>query len=1334
MRIESAEAVTRSSQEVQHHKEACKGHKACTKNQDTQENMRKLRVTTHETSLSSNKKKGIFSLSFLSPKDEQEQYKPVSYHQLFRYATCAEKFLVLLGITFGIIAAMGLPAFIVLYGEYTSLLVDRAMSNTTITQAVMLSWFGGGRLIINGTEEDTKDAILEDARAFGIGLTSTTAAQFIMCILCIICLNNAAQKQIQRIRALFLRSVMRQDMAWFDTTNAASFASRITGDLDKIQDGIGEKLGMFVYLLMSFVASVVMSFLHGWKLTLVIFSCAPIIVIATAVVAKVQSSLAAQEQNSYGRAGAVVEEVLSAVRTVVAFAGQQKEVDRYKDKLVLAEKMGIKRGMFTGIGAATMWFITYCSYALAFWYGVTLIIDSRVTGDYEYTPAVLIIVLFGMLGGAFNMGMGLPHLEAFSVACGAAAAVFSVIERVPQIDSLSESGKRPDSVVGDIQLTDVHFQYPSRPDVPVLQGLNLRIKHGETVALVGSSGCGKSTVIQLIQRLYDPVQGKVFLDGTDVKELNVNWLRNQIGVVGQEPVLFATTVGENIRYGRENATQDEIEMAAKEANAHDFITKLPQGYDTMVGDRGTQLSGGQKQRIAIARALVRNPHVLLLDEATSALDLASEAKVQAALDRASHGRTTVVVAHRLSTVRAADRIICLDAGRVVEQGTHVELMEMRGRYFELVHASDKSSHTASARNMSGDEDADRLPNLSRQLSRQHSVASSVGTKSSVSAFEDMVDESEDDNIYEAPLGRILALNKPEWAYVMIGCIASALVGTSFPMFAVLFGEVYAILSLPDSDYVTAQTKVYAIYFLGIGVIAGVGSFFQNYMFGIAGVKLTSRLRVNTFQSMLNQEIAWYDDEKNRVGILSARLSGDASSVQGATGLRIGTMVQAISTLFVGAVIALVYTWKLALVAMVSVPIVFGATFLEAKIMQGGGLDEKKKLEQATKVAVEAISNIRTVASLGQEQSFINHYNISLHLASQAMVKRMRLRGLVFATGQTTPFFGYALALYYGGYLTSAENMPYKNIIMVAEALIFSTWMLGQSMAFAPNFGTARLAAGRLFQLLDRKPLIYSGPDIGESAVPINTGGSVGYSEVHFHYPTRPEVKVLRGLNLLIRPGNTVALVGPSGCGKSTCVQLLQRLYDPISGKVTLDECDIQSFPLKTLRAQLGIVSQEPTLFDRTIAENIAYGDNSREISKEEIIAAAKAANIHNFVSALPLGYDTGLGAKGAQLSGGQKQRIAIARALVRNPRVLLLDEATSALDNESEKVVQDALDQASEGRTCITIAHRLATVQNADTICVLNNGKIAEMGRHDQLLAARGLYFQMYQQSTGMPQ
>ncbi|XP_011139992.1 multidrug resistance protein homolog 49 isoform X2 [Harpegnathos saltator] len=1275
-------------------------------------------------------------VEFAPPQTKQEDDKPASkpplpppvpYYQLFRYATCSELMLVATGLFMAVLVGLCLPIATIEYGEFSTLLVDRNMENHTSTPTLILRAFGGGRVLVNASKEERMDALYEDAAAFGIACTMVSLIQFVVAIFAIDLLNLAATRQIARVRKIFLRAVLRQDMTWYDTNTSTNFASRITEDLDKMKDGIGEKLGIFIYLVSSFTASIIISFVYGWKLTLVVLSCAPIIVIATAIVAKVQSSLSALELAAYGQAGNVAEEVLGAIRTVVAFNGEQKEVERYAEKLVPAERTGIRRGMWSGVGGGVMWLIIYLSYALAFWYGLQLILDDRPKDYKEYTPAVLVIVFFGVLSGAQNMGLTSPHLEAFAMARGSAAAVFQVLDRVPEIDSLSADGEKLQSVHGDIEFQGVEFRYPARKDVQVLSGLHLRINRGETVALVGGSGCGKSTCLQLIQRLYDPVGGQVFLDGIDVSKLNVQWLRSHIGVVGQEPVLFDTTIRENIRYGNDSVTDEEMIKAAKEANAHDFISKLPEGYDSPVGERGSQLSGGQKQRIAIARALVRRPAILLLDEATSALDLHSEATVQRALDAASKGRTTIIVTHRLSTITNADRIVFIKDGVVVEEGTHEELLALGKHYYGLVAAD--ASATAKAKTATTVAKM-MSPKMKAKppLTKQFSTLSAHSHRLSLTGQSDATEEEleEQEKPYNAPIMRIFGLNKPEWPYNLIGSIAATMVGASFPAFAMLFGEVYKVLGLQDEEEIRKETINFSIMFIVVGVFTGLGTFLQMYMFGLAGVRMTTRIRKLAFSAMLKQEMGWYDEDVNSVGALCARLSSDAGAVQGATGSRVGAILQAMSTLVLGIGLSFYFTWKMTLVSVVSIPLVLGAVFLEARIMSEQGMREKKKMEAATRIAVEAISNIRTVASLGKEDAFFNRYCVELNHVAKASRTRNRLRGLVFSCGQTAPFLGYAVSLYYGGYLVAREGLAYQNVIKVSEALIFGSWMLGQALAFAPNFNMAKISAGRIFRLLDRMPQITSPYRSEEKNANWKADGMIQFSKVEFQYPTRPEVQVLKGLNLIVKPGQMVALVGQSGCGKSTCIQLLQRLYDPLSGSVTLDRRDISSVSLTTLRSQLGVVGQEPVLFDRTIAENIAYGDNYRQASMDEIIEAAKRSNIHNFVSSLPLGYDTRLGTKGTQLSGGQKQRIAIARALVRNPRVLLLDEATSALDTQSEKVVQQALDKAMEGRTCITIAHRLATIRNADVICVVDKGAVAEMGTHDDLMAAGGLYAQLH--------
>uniref|UniRef100_T1GYN9 ABC-type xenobiotic transporter n=1 Tax=Megaselia scalaris TaxID=36166 RepID=T1GYN9_MEGSC len=739
------------------------------------------------------------------------------------------------------------------------------------------------------------------------------------------------------------------------------------------------------------------------------------------------------------------------------------------------------------------------------------------------------------------------------------------------------------------------------------------------------------------------------------------------------------------------------------ANAHDFISKLPKGYETRLGERGSQISGGQKQRIAIARALLKDPKILLLDEATSALDPTSERKVQDALDAASINRTTLVVSHRLSTITNADIIVYVKDGQMAEQGTHNELMAKKGLYYNLSMINRKQENDL--------EGKQRKPSYKDEDDDDEMIDDifSVGGEK--------IKEK-----YKISLYSLMKLNAPEWKLILVGCIAACLHGATFPIWAVLFGEFYGVFASLDNDYVQQQSDKYSYYFVAVGIVSGLGIFMQTYLFTIAGVKMTSRLRQMTFKAILSQEMGWFDLKKNSVGALCSRLAGDCSNVQGATGQRIGVLVQAIATLVVGAIISFVYSWNLTLVTLITVPLLLGSVIIESKYMEKSTMKERNAIEVASTIAVEAISNLPTVTSLGQEPYVLKRYCDQIEIATRACEKSVRFRGLVFGFGQSMPFIAYGISLFYGGYLV-ADGLEYKNIIKSIDIWLLD---LGQALAYAPNVNSAIISAGRLLDLFKRVPKMENCAPSPFNAVE-KIEGDIKYENIEFKYPTRQETPILQGLNLEIKKGQTVALVGPSGCGKSTCIQLLLRYYDPDFGSLNLTGTPSTMFPVDVLRSQLGLVSQEPVLFDRTIAENIAYGNNFRDdIPMAEIIESAKKSNIHEFIKSLPQGYETSLGNRGAQLSGGQKQRIAIARALVRNPKILILDEATSALDNESEKIVQEALDAASTERTCITIAHRLTTIQNADIIYVLKNGEVHEKGTHTELIQLGGIYKQLY--------
>ncbi|CAK1542634.1 unnamed protein product [Leptosia nina] len=1272
--------------------------------------------------------------------DPNEQANASSFLRLFRFAKPWELLVLLLGLIFASLNGLMVPAGVIIYGEFTSLLIERTIMSGTSTPVLCIGWFGGGRQLTNASAEENRLALIEDSRAFGIGCSAFSVIQFIVGALSVDLFNYTALKQINRLKERFLKAIIRQDITWYDLNQTMNFATKVSDDVEKYREGISEKVPMLVYLVMSFVTAVIISFAYGWELTLVILSCAPIIIATTAVVAKIQSSLTTQELKAYSVAGVIAEEVLSSIRTVVAFGGEEKEIARYSKRLEPAKKMGIRKGIFSGIGSGIMWLIIYATYALSFWYGVGLILDSRHEQNPVYTPGVLMIIFFSVLQGAQNVGLTAPHLEALANARASAGSIFAVLDRKPTIDSLSTEGSRPE-LSGDLELKDVHFKYPARADVKVLNGLNLKINRNETVALVGSSGSGKSTVLQLLQRMYDPESGSVTASGHDLRDINVRHYRNHIAVVGQEPVLFAGSIKENIRLSNPSCTDEEIIIAAKQAYCHNFIKNLPDGYDTMIGERGAQLSGGQKQRIAIARALVRRPKILILDEATSALDSHSEAKVQRALDSAAHGRTTIMVSHRLATVLNANRIVFIEKGEVIEEGTHEELLELKGHYYQLVLQNEPSiapntttteeGKDKPAANFDPTADAKFRRAKLQKLESVDSIKSSSAEEDETVSENSVVLDEEKPGEFEPTTWQILKLCEPEKWLMLIGIGAAIAVGSSFPCFAVLFGETYGLLESKDEDYVRSGTNLIAVLFLLVGVYTGIGIFFQIFIFNLTGVRLTERLRIGAFRAMLRQEMGWYDNPVNGIGALCSRLAADAAAVQGATGTRIGALMQASATIFIGISLSMYYTWQMTLVSLVSVPMVIGAVVLESRILAEGIATVREASNRANTIATEAITNIRTVSAFCGEEGVLNRYREAGASAHQAARNSMRWRGVVFSFGQTAPVAGYALSLWYGGVLVANKEVPYKDVIKVSEALVFGAWMMGQALAFAPNFGAAVLAAGRVMTLLERRTAIESthAPSVPEHYV---AKGKIQYKNIKFRYPTRREVEVLRGLSLVIPSGKRVALVGPSGCGKSTLMQLLQRLYDPDDGTVFLDDYSIVSdMRLSTLRGNLGIVSQEPVLFDRTIAENIAYGDNTRSVPIEEIVSAAKAANVHTFIAALPTGYDTRIGARASQLSGGQKQRIAIARALIRNPRVLLLDEATSALDTHSEKVVQEALDRASEGRTCLIIAHRLATIQNADMICVIDRGVVSEMGTHQELIALKRIYARLYELQCG---
>ncbi|KAM7123898.1 ATP-dependent translocase ABCB1-like [Ciconia maguari] len=795
--------------------------------------------------------------------NEKAEKQVVGIFELFRYADWVDVLLMVVGLIAAVANGTGLPLMIIVFGDMTnSFVLSGVKSNMSEDTSVNTSSCPS----IPGID------IEAEMTKFAYYYVGIGCAVLILSTIQVWTFLIAATRQTARIRQKFFFAVLHQEMAWFDTTQIGTLNTRLTDDINTIHEGIGDKICIFVQFFATFLAGIIIGFIHGWKLTLVILSVSPLLAASAAVWSTLLASLTAKELSAYAKAGAVAEEILTAIRTVMAFNGQQKALAKYDANLEMARSVGVKKSITTSISLGVSEFLIFGSYALAFWYGTKLTAEEE-----NYDIGRVLIVFFSVLIGAFSLGQAAPNLESVANARGAAYEVYRIINKKRLIDSSSKEGYKPDKLIGEIEFRNIHFNYPSRPDVKILKGLNLKVQTGKTIALVGASGCGKSTTVQLLQRFYDPVQGEITLDGRDIRTLNVKWLRENIGIVSQEPVLFATTIAENIRYGREDISDAEIEQAAKEANAFDFISRLPDKFNTMVGERGAQLSGGQKQRIAIARALARNPKILLLDEATSALDTQSESIVQAALDKARTGRTTIVIAHRLSTIKTADTIAGFEKGVVVEQGTHSELMLQKGVYYSLVMqqgcsnnfqddgTSEESEDTGAEEYEENDRNhlveeltlqdhfeesvISRRSSMRRRSSRYKSKRCSSKKKSSAKKKKK---ELEEENLPAVPYSRILALNKPEWLYVLLGVIAAAISGGVHPAFAVIFGKIIGAFQETDPEKRNKNTLVLSLMFLLLGVITLAACIIQGFMFGKSGETLTMRLRSLSFRALLQQ--------------------------------------------------------------------------------------------------------------------------------------------------------------------------------------------------------------------------------------------------------------------------------------------------------------------------------------------------------------------------------------------------------------------------------------------------------------------------------------------------
>ncbi|XP_047061877.1 ABC transporter B family member 1 [Lolium rigidum] len=1252
-----------------------------------------------------------------SPEDEKKPSPPApaaALRDLFRFADGLDRVLMTVGTLGALVHGCSLPVFLRFFAD----LVDSF-----------------------GSHADDPDTMVRLVVKYAFYFLVVGAAIWASSWAEISCWMWTGERQSTRMRIRYLEAALKQDVSFFDTdVRTSDVIYAINADAVIVQDAISEKLGNLIHYMATFVAGFVVGFTAAWQLALVTLAVVPLIAVIGGLTAATMGKLSGKSQDALSSASNIAEQALAQIRIVQSFVGEERVARAYSAALAAAQRIGYRNGFAKGLGLGGTYFTVFCCYALLLWYGGHLVRAHHTNGG------LAIATMFSVMIGGIALGQSAPSIAAFAKARVAAAKIFRIIDHTPGISQDGDTGVELDSVTGRLELKNVEFAYPSRPDMPVLRSFSLTVPAGKTIALVGSSGSGKSTVVSLIERFYDPSSGEIMLDGVELKDLKLRWLRSQIGLVSQEPALFATSIRENLLLGRDSATQVEMEEAARVANAHSFIIKLPDGYDTQVGERGLQLSGGQKQRIAIARAMLKNPAILLLDEATSALDSESEKLVQEALDRFMIGRTTLVIAHRLSTIRKADLVAVLQAGAVSEMGPHDDLMARgdSGAYAKLIRMQEQAHEAAlvSARRSSARPSSARNSVSSPIMMRNSSYGRSPYSRrlSDFSTADFSLSVIHDPSGHRMGMGmeklafraqassfwRLAKMNSPEWGYALAGSVGSMVCGSFSAIFAYILSAVLSIYYAPDPRYMDREIAKYCYLLIGMSSAALLFNTVQHLFWDTVGENLTKRVREKMLAAVLRNEMAWFDMEANASAHIAARLALDAQNVRSAIGDRISVIVQNSALMLVACTAGFVLQWRLALVLLAVFPLVVGATVLQKMFMKGFSGDLEGAHARATQIAGEAVANVRTVAAFNSEDKITRLFEANLQRPLRRCFWKGQIAGIGYGVAQFLLYASYALGLWYAAWLVKHGISDFSKTIRVFMVLMVSANGAAETLTLAPDFIKGGRAMHSVFETIDRATEIEP-DDVDAAPVPDKPRGDVELKHIDFSYPSRPDIQVFRDLSLRARAGRTLALVGPSGCGKSSVLALIQRFYEPTSGRVLLDGKDIRKYNLKALRRAVAMVPQEPFLFGGTIHDNIAYG---REGATEaEVVEAATQANAHKFVSALPEGYKTCVGERGVQLSGGQRQRIAIARALVKQAPIMLLDEATSALDAESERHVQEALDRAGTGRTTIVVAHRLATVRNAHTIAVIDDGKVVEQGSHSHLLNHHpdGCYARMLQ-------